>query len=149
MLKSNKKKIFSKKKEDFFNRLLTNITQIRAVRFLGVGGLCAALSILCMYMFTSVLVINYLISTIITIITTNFIGFYLNKYYTFRTHQKRFWRELWKYYSVMMSSYVLNVLAMYVLVDVCKIWYLWATIILIFVLTPYNYLFHKLWSFKK
>lgn len=128
---------------------IRDLLNLRIFRFLGVGGFCAGLSLIMMYVLTSLIHINYLISTFITIIATNFIGFYLNKYYTFQTKKKLFWRELWKYYSVMLSSYILNVFAMYVLVDLVNIWYLYANILLMAILTPFNYLFHKKWSFKK
>ncbi|WP_330203990.1 GtrA family protein [Cyanobacterium sp. Dongsha4] len=128
---------------------IRDLLNLRIFRFLGVGGFCAGLSLIIMYVLTSIIHINYLISTVITIVVTNFIGFYLNKYYTFQTKKKLFWRELWKYYSVMLSSYILNVFAMYVLVDLVNIWYLYANILLMAVLTPFNYFFHKKWSFKK
>lgn len=128
---------------------LHNLLNLRIFKFLGVGGFCAGLSLVIMYGFTSVLGVNYLISTIISIVVTNFIGFALNKYYTFQTHKKLFWREMWKYYSVMLSSYILNVIIMYFLVDFINIWYIYANILLIVILTPYNYLLHRNWSFKK
>ncbi|MEB3312053.1 MAG: GtrA family protein [Snowella sp.] len=128
---------------------LHNLLNLRIFKFLGVGGFCAGLSLLIMYGFTSLLGINYLISTVISIVVTNFIGFALNKYYTFQTHKKLFWREMWKYYSVMLSSYILNVIIMYFLVDFINIWYIYANILLIVILTPYNYLLHRNWSFKK
>ena len=56
---------------------------------------------------------------------------------------------MWKYYSVMLSSYFLNLVIIYLLVDFVKIWYLYANILLIIVLTPYNYLLHRNWSFRK
>lgn len=128
---------------------LRDILNLRIFRFLGVGGFCAGLSLIMMFILTSLIQINYLISSVITILVTNFIGFYLNKYYTFQTKKKLFWRELWKYYSVMLSSYIFNIFAMYVLVDLINIWYLYANMLLIAVLTPVNYFFHKKWSFRK
>jgi hypothetical protein len=49
----------------------------------------------------------------------------------------------------MLSSYFLNLVIIYLLVDFVKIWYLYANILLIIVLTPYNYLLHRNWSFRK
>jgi putative flippase GtrA len=138
--------------DNFLNRAiaaLKYLLNLRIFKFLGVGGFCAGLSLVILYLSTSVLGINYLISTIISIVVTNFIGFALNKYYTFQTHRKLFWREMWKYYSVMLSSYFLNLAIIYLLVDFVKIWYLYANILLIIVLMPYNYLLHRNWSFRK
>lgn len=121
----------------------------KILRFLIIGGFCAGLSLLIMYAFTDLFKLNYLISTVVSIVVTNFIGFYLNKYYTFKTKRKLFWREMWKYYSVMISSYFLNLTIMYVLVDLINIWYLYATLIIIVILTPYNFILHKFWSFRQ
>jgi putative flippase GtrA len=128
---------------------IKNIINWKISRFLVIGGFCAGLSLLIMYGFTDLLKLNYLVSTVISIVVTNFIGFYLNKHYTFKTKRKSFWREMWKYYSVMISSYLLNLMIMYLLVDVINIWYLYATMILIVILTPYNFLLHKFWSFRQ
>lgn len=69
---------------------IRDLLNLRIFRFLGVGGFCAGLSLIIMYVLTSIIHINYLISTVITIIVTNFIGFYLNKYYTFQTKKSYF-----------------------------------------------------------
>ncbi|MGK7932337.1 MAG: GtrA family protein [Microcystaceae cyanobacterium] len=128
---------------------IRTIIDRKVFRFLVIGGFCAGLSLLIMYGFTGLLKLNYLISTVVSIVVTNFIGFYLNKYYTFKTKRKLFWREMWKYYSVMISSYLLNLMIMYLLVDIINIWYLYATMIIIVILTPYNFLLHKFWSFRQ
>lgn len=129
--------------------LAKTIASATILKFLSVGGFCAGLSLAIMYVLISGLGINYLIATIITIFVTNFIGFSLNKYYTFRTHQREFWREIYKYYSVMLSSYILNLCIMYALVDIVNIWYLYANVVCILLLTPFNYLLHKKWSFRR
>lgn len=130
-------------------QVVRKIVNATILKFLSVGGLCAGLSLIMMYLLTSRAGINYLIATVITIVVTNFIGFALNKFYTFKTHQKLFWREMWKYYSVMLSSYMINIMLMYLLVDFINIWYIYASMILIVLLTPYNYLLHRHWSFGK
>ena len=49
----------------------------------------------------------------IAIFLVNFVSFYLNKKLTFRTRKKLFWRELWKFYSVMASSHFINILGVF------------------------------------
>jgi len=121
----------------------------KITKFLGVGGFCAVLNLVLVYGLTDIFKINYLISTIITILIVNFVSFCLNKRYTFVTKKRLFWRELWKFYSVMTSSYVMNVFGVFVLVDVFNVWYFYANIIFMAVLTPFNYVLHHNWSFKK
>jgi putative flippase GtrA len=120
----------------------------KIIKFSGIGALCASLNLGTLYLLTNILNFNYLISTLIALFLINFIGFYLNKYYTFQTKKKRFWQELWKYYSVMFSSFILNLIFMYLLVDILHIWYLYASLSITICFIVFNYLMHKNWSFK-
>lgn len=120
----------------------------KIIKFCGIGALCASLNLGTLYLLTNVLNFNYLVSTLIALIFINFIGFYLNKYYTFKSKKKRFWQELWKYYSVMCSSFILNLILMYLLVDILHIWYLYASLSITICFIVFNYLMHKNWSFK-
>ncbi|MGY6529281.1 MAG: GtrA family protein [Cyanobacterium sp.] len=121
----------------------------KITNFLAIGGVCGILHLGILYGLTSVLEINYLISTTIAIFSVNFVSFYLNKKWTFKTRKKLFWRELWKFYSVMASSHFLNILGVFILVDMAKMGYLIANIFCTAILTPVNYFFHHSWSFKK
>lgn len=130
-------------------KIISSLIDIKVLKFLFIGGFCALLTLGLMYLLTSIFLINYLISAIITILLTNYIGFFLNKVFTFQTDKKLFWRELWKYYGVMLSSNMINLCIIYTLVDIIRIWYLYANMVSIIALTPVNYLLHKYWSFKK
>jgi putative flippase GtrA len=141
--KVNKSNSFKAKKK----RAIINFNS-QFIRFAIVGGFCAALNLISLYVLTSLLKINYMLSTLIALIGINFLGFYLNKYYTFETDKSRFWQELWKYYSVMFSSFLLNLFFMYLLVDIFKMWYIYASITITIGFIIYNFLMHKNWSFK-
>lgn len=130
-------------------KIIRSLIDVKVFKFLFIGGFCAVLTLVLMYLLTSIFLINYLISAIITILITNYIGFFLNKVFTFQTDKKLFWRELWKYYGVMLSSNMINLCIIYTLVDIIRIWYLYANMVSIVALTPVNYLLHKYWSFKK
>lgn len=118
------------------------------LKFILVGAFCNLLAIASLYCFTEILGLYYLLSVLIILIYGNFIGFCLNKLYTFRTLGKYFWRELWKYYSVMLSGFALNLGSIYILVDILKIWYIYAAVIVSVGLLFLNFLLHKYWSFK-
>jgi putative flippase GtrA len=128
---------------------MRSLIKNKFIKFSFVGATCAFLSLGGLYFFTTILKIHYLISTMLTWISTNFIGFYLNKRYTFKTKKKRFWYELVRYYIVMFSSFLANLLFMYFLVSRLHIWYLHANFIVIIFFTFYNFLMHKNWSFKQ
>jgi putative flippase GtrA len=117
-------------------------------KFVMVGLLCSTLNLLMLYVLISYFNINYILSTLIALLSINFLGFYLNKYYTFQTSKRKFWKELWKYYSVMFSSFLLNLFFMYVLVGVFKMWYIYASLTITIGFLFYNFLMHKSWSFR-
>jgi len=116
--------------------------------FFSVGASCALLTLTLMYLLTSLLNIHYLTSTSFTWFSTNFIGFYLNKKYTFKTSGNLFWRELRKYYGVMFSSFLINLALMYFFVSLISMWYLFANVLVIGILFFYNFVMHKRFSFR-
>ena len=124
------------------------INETRIFRFILVGGLCTILNIVFLYLLVTVLQIHYLFSFILVFVGGNFIGFYLNKYYTFRTKTRNLWKELWKYYSIMLSSFGINLILMYIMVKYLNVWYIYATIIITIGCTVYNYFLHNNWSFR-
>jgi putative flippase GtrA len=119
------------------------------VAFLCIGGFCAALSLVLMYLFTSLLRLHYLFSFILVFFIGNSIGFYFNKNYTFQTKQQYFWKELSKYFTVMASSFFVNLILMFLMVNTLKIWYLYANLILIVFFAFINFMIHSKWSFNK
>lgn len=120
------------------------------VRFLLIGGFCALQNIFWLYLLTSVLRIHYIISTIILMFIINTLGFYLNRKYTFKFQKSKnnFWQALFRYYTVILASSCAVLLLMYTLVDLLKIWYLYAHILITVLMTLYNFLIHKKWTFK-
>ncbi|TRT83989.1 MAG: GtrA family protein [Microcystis aeruginosa Ma_OC_H_19870700_S124] len=129
-------------------QLLRDIIDSKFIKFAFIGAFCTALNLGLLYLLTSIAKLNYIISTLIALIAINFIGFYLNKYYTFKTDQKRFLPELWKYYSVMLSSFILNLFFMFVLVQLFNMWYIYASLTITLGFLFYNFFMHKNWSFK-
>ncbi len=125
------------------------IVRSKFLRFSIIGAFCNILNLVSLYFFTTLLNLHYIFSTIISMIFLNTLGFYLNKRYTFKTKQKHFWSELWKYHTVMFSSFLSILLLMYLLVDILHIWYLYANIIISIGMVLYNFLMHKNWSFKQ
>ncbi len=134
--------------DPLFKRIKNVLSSKQFIRFFSIGGSCALLTLALMYLLTDILNIHYAISTAMTWFSTNFIGFYFNKKYAFQTQKSRFWHELKKYYSVMFSSFLINLALMYFFVSIISMWYLFANILVIVILFFYNFLMHKYWSFK-
>jgi putative flippase GtrA len=139
----------NKQLEDSVNSLYKLLFSKQFKRFVIFGFFCNLLGISSLYIFTDIFNFHYILSLIISLIWVNFIGFYLNKYYTFQTSPKTFFLELRKYYTVMSSAFVINLASLFILVDIFKIWYITAGLIVTIVLLFYNFTLHKYWSFRK
>ncbi|HSA45617.1 MAG TPA: GtrA family protein [Candidatus Competibacteraceae bacterium] len=119
------------------------------IKFCIVGSFCALQNILILYYLTSILNFHYIFSIFLQMLYVNTLGFYLNRRYTFSVQSSQFWQELFKYHTVMVSSFFTVSILMYLLVEVMHIWYLSAFILLTIGMTIYNFLAHKRWTFKK
>ena len=117
-------------------------------RYSIVGAFCACQNIAILYFLKSILNLHYIFATIVQMVFVNSIGFYLNKRYTFKTKINNFWSELWKYHTVMFSSFLTVLALMFLFVDILNIWYLYAFIIATIIMTLFNFLMHKKWTFK-
>lgn len=127
---------------------IDNIFRSKFFRYSIIGAFCACQNIAILYFLKSILNLHYIFATIIQMIFVNSIGFYLNKRYTFKTRINNFWHELWKYHTVMFSGFLTVLVLMYLLVDILGIWYLHAFIIVTIIMTLFNFLMHKKWTFK-
>jgi putative flippase GtrA len=127
------------------NSLLIN----QFLRFFFIGGFCASLNILILYILTGILNLHYSFSILIQTLVVNSIGFYLNKKFTFKKNKDSFWREFLKYHTVMFSSFLLVLLLMFLFVDIFHVWYLFSFFIVSVIMISYNFISHKKWTFKK
>ncbi len=129
---------------------IEHIAQNNFFKYLAVGGFCAFQNIVLLYFFTTILKINYLISTMILMATVNSLGFYLNRKFTFKKkgNNNMFLRELFKYHCAMSIASLIILISMYFLVEICKIWYLYANIAVTVGITFFNFFIHKKWTFK-
>jgi putative flippase GtrA len=126
-----------------------NFVKSHFFKFLLIGGFCTLQNIIWLYVLTTILGLHYLISTTILAIVVNSLGFYLNRRFAFKKRGKEnFLYELWKYHTVMLSSFLIVLVSMYILVDIFHIWYLLANIIITICMVLYNFLMHKKWTFK-
>ena len=119
------------------------------IRFLLVGGTALSCSLAGFYLLVDQAGISYLLATAILFFVVNFFSFLLNKYFTFRTESVHFLREMGRYYAIMASSFVLNLISMFLLVDVLGLWYITASVITAFLMMWYNFCWSYFWGFGK
>jgi len=93
--------------------------------------------------------INYLISNTIAYFASSLIGYFLNKIWVFKKKDQNTSKSLVKYYIVYITSYFLNMLCMYTIVDILNISEKLAPILVLFITVPFNFIFSKLWIFNQ
>lgn len=118
------------------------------IKFTSVGGLCLIVNLSILFFLTEKLTIEDITATIISFFLANLLGFFLNKYFTFRVKSTNIFQEIYKYFAVMSSSFIANVVCMFILVKFLQIWVIYASLIVSAIFYLYNYLMHKHWSFK-
>lgn len=139
------KHIHSRIKSKVLDRSLRN----QFLRFFTVGGFCAFLNLIILYILTDLCKFHYLVSILIQNIFVNSIGFYLNRSFTFKKAKDNFLQGLIKYHIVMVSSLIIVSFLMYLFVDIFHIWYMTAFIIVTVIMIAYNFISHKKWTFNK
>lgn len=92
--------------------------------------------------------IDYIIANILGYITSSIWGYLLNKKWVFKESTEKATNSVIKYYIVYGSSFLVNILCMYFLVDVLNISKISAPILTMFITVPYNFIFNKIWAFK-
>lgn len=118
------------------------------IKFTLVGGLCLTFNIFILWFLTDKFAVEEMMATIIGFFFSNLVGFFLNKYFTFKVTNTNIFKEIYKYYAVMTSSFIANLLAMFILVKILNIWIVYASLMVAIIFYIYNYLMHKNWSFK-
>lgn len=118
------------------------------IKFSIVGALCLTFNVTILWILTDKFTVEEMMATIIGFFFSNLLGFFLNKYFTFKVTNTNIWKEIYKYYAVMTSSFLANLVLMFILVKLLDIWIVYASLMVAIIFYVYNYLMHKNWSFK-
>lgn len=133
----------------YFKTLKRTIYEKREIiKFSIVGALCLSFNVAILWILTDKFTVEEMIATIIGFFFSNLLGFFLNKYFTFKVTNTSIWKEIYKYYAVMTSSFIANLFLMFILVKLLNIWIVYASLMVAIIFYVYNYLMHKNWSFK-
>ncbi len=120
---------------------------LQFIRFGIVGLINTGVSLLIYY----VLVyfgIPYLISTITGYVISSIIGYILNRVWVFKAKNK-VKESLIKYFFVYITALLLNVIFMYLFVDLISISDKIAPLLVLCITIPYNFTLSKFWTFKE
>lgn len=120
----------------------------RLVRYILSGGSAALVQLALFYLFTDLFGVWYLASTTIAFVLGFFVGFVLQKYWTFgNRHTALVGRELALYATAGAVNLALNGVGMYLLVDRLHLWHLASQILVSGFLAVVSFLFYRSFIF--
>jgi putative flippase GtrA len=116
--------------------------------FLVIGAGCYALGLATLFILTSVIGIHYLISNVLALAVVYPVGFYLNKFFNFKS-KGPVRTELPRYYLATFGVFLVSLGAIYVLVQYFGMWYMTANIIVSFAQVAFGFLVLDKWVFRR
>lgn len=119
------------------------------INYLIVGGLTTVVSVATYTLCSSILNIYYLIGNIISWVFAVVFAFFANKIYVFKSENKKIWLEVYQFVKYRLLSLAIDMLFMYLLVDIFKLNDIFSKILVQFIVVILNYVFSKLFVFKK
>ncbi len=124
--------------------------QEKLLKFIIVGSLVTGLNVFLLYIFTEFLGIWYLVSAGLAFITALFTSFFLQKLWTFRdsSPQKDVNSQIRAYVFLVFSSLAANLIGMYILVSIFRVYYLLAQLVVAGSLAIIRFLINNFLIFK-
>ncbi|MBS3027307.1 MAG: GtrA family protein [Dolichospermum sp. DET50] len=117
------------------------------VRYGIVGAIGTITHLLILLLLVEILSFNPIISSSLAFIVVVFISYYLNYNWTFKSTTKHF-TVLIRYIIVCLSGFTLNIIIMFIVVDVLNLYYMLGQIISIIVIPISNFILNNRWAFK-
>lgn len=122
-----------------------NILQFTKFGFVGASNTIISLGIYYALIYVN---INYIIANTVGYIISSIWGYILNKRWVFKESTEKTTKSLIKYYAVYISSFLINILCMYLWVQILKLSDIIAPILTICITIPYNFILNKVWAFE-
>ncbi|MFA5022261.1 MAG: GtrA family protein [Patescibacteria group bacterium] len=121
------------------------------IKFCVVGGIAALINFGVLYSFTEWLGIWYLTSAILGFLISVVFNFSANKFWTFRNSLKGkdAFGQMGKFSIVMLTGLTINTLIIYGLTEHFLLDYRLSWLFATGVVTFWNFIFNRLWTFKK
>lgn len=117
------------------------------LRYAVVGGTGAIVDLGALYILTEFFHLYYLWSTTLSFIVSALLNFYFNRRWTFKSSGNTK-KQLLIFSFVATSGVVLNGFIMYILVDWLKIYYMLAKVFSVGIVTIWNFLWNKYFTFR-
>jgi putative flippase GtrA len=125
--------------------ILTRV--LEALRYLVTGALCVALNLLIILFLTERVGLHYLVSISVCFVTVTFVGFCLNRVWTFGKREAGIEADLVRYMFVALVQLPVSLGACSACVGLFQMPYPIAIVLVSIVFVPATYLLHRSWSF--
>lgn len=132
--------------KNFFIRQFNKYEEL--LRFSIVGMMGAIIDIGVLTFCVEILKFNIISANCLSVGLAIINNFFLNKYWTFKNKNRELKKQFTKYAIVSIIGWLLNFVLMKLFLWV-DVWYLAAKIIIILIVSIWNYALNKLWTFKK
>ncbi|MDD5032416.1 MAG: glycosyltransferase [Patescibacteria group bacterium] len=120
------------------------------IKYVISGGTAALVDLVCLYVFTDIFGVWYLISACLAFVIAFFVSFSLQKFWTFRDNgREKIYRQMSLYFIVGTINLFLNAIGMYFLVERFNIMYLLAQVMMGALLGLGSFLIYRFMIFKK
>lgn len=122
------------------------------INYLIVGGLTTLVSIIVYACFTKIFHVNYMISNVISWIISVLFAYITNKQIVFKSkcnNKKEIIKEIYQFFKYRILSFIIDTLLMYFFVKLIEINDMTSKIIVQIIVIILNYVFSKLFVFKK
>lgn len=129
-------------------RIISKAFLLQLIKFVIVGAIGTLVNISVLFLLTEFFKFLYLISEVIGFTLATINNYLLNKIWTFEENiQVKIIRKYIQYFIVCLLSLILNLIVLFLLVEVFDFWYILAEIVAIMVSFVINFIGSKFWIF--
>jgi len=120
------------------------------IKFIISGGFAVFVEFSLLYSFTDILGIWYLWSSVFAFVSSFFVSFFLQKFWTFGDGDKDvLGKQMILYLLIALFNLCSNTFFMYVLVDLFGIWYMFAQFFVAAAIALWNFIIYKFFIFNQ
>lgn len=126
------------------------LVRYEQIRYLVAGATAALANFAMLYALTEYAGIWYLFSSVFAVVVGFIVAFLLQKFWTFRNmHLSTVHVQFFLHILLSLANLALNTIALYVLVEYVRVWYLFGQVLCAVLLAVMNYFFYKRYIFPR
>jgi len=113
-----------------------------------VGTFSSTLDVGSLYALVQYGYVSVLVAATISYIVTAFVGYLLNRIWTFKSNDIKYEVQFVKYLSVSLIGLLFNNITMFILIDVFNMWYIFSKFYALLVVLVWTYWGNNKWTFE-